>query len=159
MRASSTQSAILVTVVLAACSTAGSREFGQADTDAINKLIGEFITVYNAKDAVKVAALFSPGGVVMPPNASTVRGSENVRVYYVNRFQQGASDLALQPSAIAGHGPLAFASGDYRLVMAPPGGESRRDRGKFIFIVRDIGGKWLLDHLMFSSDFAATPPG
>ena len=41
--------------------------------------------------------------------------------------------------------------------MAPPGGESKRDRGKFLFILRNVSGKWQLEVLMFSSDFAAGP--
>ena len=47
----------------------------------------------------------------------------------------------------------AFATGDYRLNMKPAEGQARRDRGKFIFILRTVNGRWLLDHLMFSSDF------
>lgn len=143
---------------LSACSSAPARTFGQPEIDSINKLVAEFIATYNAKDATKTALLFTDGGVVMPPNASTVRGTENVRIHYQKRFDQGASDLSLEPQTIAGSGALAFASGDYRLVMAPPGGQSQRDRGKFIFILREINGRWRLDHLMFSSDFAPGGP-
>jgi hypothetical protein len=42
--------------------------------------------------------------------------------------------------------------------MAPAGGTARRDRGKFIFILRALNGRWLLDHLMFSSDFGPDGP-
>ena len=143
-----------VVVSLTACSSAPARTFGKEQTDSINQLIGDFIAAYNAKDAAKVSRLFTDGGIVMPPNASTVRGTENVRIHYQKRFDQGASDLQLEANTIAGSGALAFASGDYRLNMAPPGGPVRRDRGKFIFILRELNERWLLDHLMFSSDFA-----
>jgi uncharacterized protein (TIGR02246 family) len=145
-------------VSLAACSSAPARAFGKPETDAIHQLIGDFIGAYNAKDATKVARLFTDGGAVMPPNASTVRGSENVRIYYTKRFDQGASDLSLQAQTVSGSGGLAFATGDYRLTMAPPGGTPQRDRGKFIFILRDVSGQWRMDHLMFSSDFAPGGP-
>ena len=155
--------ALLVAAVsvagLSACSSAPARTFGQPEIDSINQLVAEFIATYNAKDATKVALLFTDGGVVMPPNASTVRGTENVRIHYQKRFDQGASDLSLEPQTVAGAGSLAFASGDYRLVMAPPGGEAQRDRGKFIFILRQVNDRWRLDHLMFSSDFAPGGPG
>jgi uncharacterized protein (TIGR02246 family) len=131
------------------------RAFGKPDQDAINQLVQEFIKIYNAKDAQKLSLLFTGGGSVMPPNASAVRGTENVREYYVNRFAQGASDLALEPQTVTGVGTLAYAMGDYRLTMAPPHGESKRDRGKFLFVLRSIDGKWALEVLMFSSDFAA----
>ena len=140
---------------LSACTSAPPQTFGKAETDSINQLIAEFIAAYNAKDATKVSQLFTDGGAVLPPNASTVRGTENVRIYYDKRFAQGASDLSLEVQTIAGAGSLAFASGDYRLSMAPPGGVALRDRGKFIFILRAFNDRWRLDHLMFSSDFAA----
>jgi hypothetical protein len=73
----------------------------------------------------------------------------------VKRFNQGASDLSLEAVDVGGHGPLAYVSGDYRLNLAPPGAEVRRDRGKFLFILRHVRDRWMLEHLMFSSDFAA----
>jgi uncharacterized protein (TIGR02246 family) len=144
---------------VSACSSQPPRTFGKPETDAINKLISDFVQVYNAKDPIKVSQLFTDGGAVLPPNASTVRGTENVRIYYTKRFNQGASDLSLEPQQISGAGALAFASGDYRLSMAPEGAEPQRDRGKFIFIFRELNGQWRFDHLMFSSDFAPGGPG
>lgn len=159
MRAPSIVIATVAALSLAACSSSsGPRPFGKPETDAINQLIGEFISVYNSKDAVKLSRIFTDGGAVMPPNASTVRNTENIREYYKRRFDLGASDLALEPQTIAGSGTLAFASGDYRLQMAPPGAPARRDRGKFIFILRHFNNKWALDHLMFSSDFGVEGP-
>ena len=144
-------------ISLAGCSSPAGDTFTAADKDAITKVVQDLITVYNAKDAAKVAALFSENGAVMPPNASTVRGVANVRAYYDKRFAQGASDLKLETGDVVGVGSLAYASGDYWLNMAPPGGAVRRDRGKFIFIFRKFNAKWQLDRLMFSSDFAAEP--
>lgn len=146
---------------LGACSAPPAREFGKADVENINKMLQAFTDTYNAKEAAKLVNFFTPGGVVLPPNASTVRGTENVREYYVRRFARGASDLKLEPRDIAGVGSLAFANGDYSLNMAPPDGPARRDRGKFLFVLRDLKGTWQLDQLMFSSDFApetAPPP-
>jgi ketosteroid isomerase-like protein len=137
------------------CSQAGPPEFGKADVDNINKMLQEFVAAYNAKDALKVSQMFTGAAVVMPPNATTVRGQENVRDYYVKRFNQGASGLSLEAADVGGHGSLAFISGDYRLNLAPPGGEVRRDRGKFLFVLRHVRDRWMLEHLMFSSDFEA----
>ncbi len=142
---------------IAACSSPAQREFGKADQAAIGKLAEDFTAAYNAKDAEKVAALFSGGGGLMPPNAPTVRGTQSVREYFVGRFAQGAADLRLDPKEISGSGPLAYASGDFSLKLAPPGGAEIRDRGKFLWVVRDFSGKWLLDSVIFSSDFPAAP--
>lgn len=155
MRAASLFTICAMALGLAACSdsNSGPRPFGEPDTKAINELLAEFTTIYNAKDAEKLSRLFTSGGAVMPPNASTMRGTESVRDYYVGRFAAGASDLELDAKTVSGSGPLAFASGDYRLTMRPPEGQARRDRGKFIFILRGTNGNWLLEDLMFSSDF------
>jgi ketosteroid isomerase-like protein len=145
--------AVVCILTAVGCSSSGPRPFGRPETEAINTLIGEFTTLYNAKDAAKLSRLFTESGSVMPPNASTVRNTEGIREYYVRRFEIGASDLALDAETVAGSGSLAFATGDYRLNLRPPDGQGRRDRGKFIFILRESNGRWLLDHLMFSSDF------
>jgi ketosteroid isomerase-like protein len=154
MRASLLLASSLVALFGISCSSPAAREFGKPDIDSINQMFQEFVTSYNAKDTTKLVTYFTPGGVVLPPNASTVRGTENVREYYIRRFARGASDLTLDPRDIAGSGSIAFANGDYSLNMAPLDGPVRRDRGKFLFVLRDFKGKWLLDQLMFSSDFA-----
>ena len=137
------------------CSQTGPPEFGKADADNIKKMLQEYAAAYNAKDAQKVSQMFTGAAVVLPPNTSTVRGQANVHDFYVKRFNQGATDLSLEAVDVGGHGPLAFVSGDYRLNIAPPGGEARRDRGKFLFIARHVRDRWMLDHVMFSSDFVA----
>ena len=159
MRASWLMAASVLLLALAACSAPTQREFGKADVESIRKLVQEFTTAYNAKEAAKVATLFSGGAVVMPPNASTVRGTESIQGYFVSRFAQGASDVLIEPRDIAGSGALAYASGDFSLKLVPPaGGPERRDRGKFLWILREFSGKWLLEYLIFSSDFPAAPP-
>ena len=152
--------ASVMTFALAACSAPTQREFGKADVENITKLVQEFTAAYNAKDAAQAATLFAGGGVVMPPNAPMLRGTESIQGYFVSRFTQGASDLVIEPKDIAGSGALAYASGDFSLKLVPPaGGPGRQDRGKFLWILRDFRGKWLLEYVIFSSDFPAAPTG
>jgi ketosteroid isomerase-like protein len=150
MQAASLVAASVMAVALAACSAPVQREFGKADRDSITKLVQEFTTAYNAKDAAKVATLFTGGAGLMPPNASTVRGTESIQAYFVSRFNQGASDLLIAPKDIAGSGVLAYITGDYGLKLAPAG-------GKFLWVLRSFSGKWLLEYLIFSSDFPPAP--
>lgn len=154
MRISSLLLVGAVSLGLAACSSAPPRGFDQADRTAIDTFIQDFVTSYNAKDSQKVAQAFTDNGAVMPPNASTVRGTVNVQIYYDKRFTQGATDLKLETTDVIGDGGLAVASGNYWLNMAPAGAEARRDRGKFIFVMREGNNRWGLERLMFSSDFA-----
>ena len=138
MRAPSLLLAAAVATGLAACSSPAPRPFGQPETQAINQLITEFIAIYNAKDAAKLSRLFTEGGSVMPPNASTVKGREGIREYLRAPLRDRGVDLGLEAETIAGSGALAFATGDYRLNMRPAEGTARRDRGKFIFILRSV---------------------
>jgi uncharacterized protein (TIGR02246 family) len=151
--------AVGMVVALAACSAPVAREFGKTDVENIRKVVEEFLAVYNSKDAEKLANLFTGGAVVMPPNASTMRGHQSIRDYFVGRFASGASDLVLEPKDINGSLPLAYASGDYSLKMAPPGAANpARDRGKFLWVLRETNGKWMLEYLIFSSDLPLAAP-
>jgi ketosteroid isomerase-like protein len=158
MRVPTFVAASLLAVSLTACSAPQVREFGEPEVGALKGMLQEFVTTYNAKDATGVAGFFDSTAVVMPPNASTVRGVAPIEQYYVARFNEGASDLSLEPKDISGSGTLAYISGDYRLNMAPPEGPQRRDRGKFLFVLREVRGSWKLEYLMFSSDFPPVAP-
>jgi uncharacterized protein (TIGR02246 family) len=150
----------LVGLLAAACSggSAGPT-FDQADQDKIKGVIQQLTEAFNAKDAAKAAALYTPEAVVMPPNKTLSRGRNFVEQYYASRFGEGATDLALQPNEIKGSGTLAVAMGDYRLTLAPAQGPKRRDRGKFVWIFRELNNAWMIDGIIFSSDFAELPPG
>ena len=87
MRASVVLASSLV-ALLVACSAPVAREFGKPDIDSINQMFQEFVPLQRERRD-EVGSLFTPGGVVLPPNASTVRGTENVREYYVRRFARG----------------------------------------------------------------------
>ncbi len=150
----------VLAVALAACSAPTQPEFGPADRESVTKLVQEFTTAYNAQDAAKVASLFTGGAALMPPNASTLRGTEYIQRYFAGRFEEGASDLVVEPTDVAGSGVLAYIAGSYGLKLAPAGGAEQRDRGKFVWILRGFRGKWLLEYVIFSSDFAPPPsPG
>jgi ketosteroid isomerase-like protein len=155
MRASMLPAAVLSLGLIACAPSQSADNFDRADRDRIAKFIDEFVPIYNAKDAAKLAQRFTDTGTVMPPNASTVAGPDSLRIYYEQRFKQGAGDLKLETLDVVGVGSLAYATGNYWLNMAPPSGDVRRDRGKFIFILRERRDTWLLERLMFSSDFAA----
>jgi uncharacterized protein (TIGR02246 family) len=147
----------LVVALTAACSNTAGPAFDTADQTQIRAVIEQLKAAFNAKDAAKAAALYTPEAVVMPPNKTLMRGRNFVEQYYVGRFAEGATNLELQPSEIKGSGTLAVAIGDYRLMLAPTAGPQRRDRGKFVWIFREQNGMWMIDGIIFSSDFTEPP--
>jgi ketosteroid isomerase-like protein len=90
----------------------------------------------------------------MPPNKPIMRGRQFVDQYYKDRFSEGASDLELTAVDVSGQGTLAYANGDYRLNLVSSDGKTRRrDRGKFLWIFRESNNQWLIEYVIFSSDF------
>jgi uncharacterized protein (TIGR02246 family) len=152
--------AVIVAIASAACSGNNGPRFEKADTDNINHVIDELRTAFNTKDAAKAATLYSTTGVVMPPNKPIMRGRQFVEQYYKDRFAEGASELELTPADVSGQGTLAYASGDYRLnFQAADGKPARRDRGKFMWVFRENNNQWMIEYVIFSSDFVPPTPG
>lgn len=150
---------LLVAVLCAGCSRASGPTFDNEDAARIKQVIERLRTAFNAKDPAKAAELYSTTAAVMPPNRPLMRGRKFVEQYYVARFAEGATNLELQSADISGQGTLAYASGDYRLNLVPEqGGQTRLDRGKFLWIFREQNGQWLIEYVSFSSDFVSPPP-
>jgi hypothetical protein len=97
----------LVAGLTAACSGNTGPTFDNADQDRIKAVIQQLTVAFNAKDAAKAAALYTPEAVVMPPNKTLMRGRSFVEQYYTGRFGEGATNLELQPNEIKGSGTLA----------------------------------------------------
>jgi uncharacterized protein (TIGR02246 family) len=153
-----TMALCLAALLVSGCSSKTGPAFDTTDQDKIKTVIQQLTETFNAKDAAKAAALYSPEAVVMPPNRSMSRGRNFVEQYYADRFTEGATDLSLQPSEIKGSGNLAVATGDYRLTLAPAEGPHRRDRGKFVWVFREQNNSWMIETVIFSSDFTEPPP-
>jgi ketosteroid isomerase-like protein len=152
--------ALVMTVGLAACAgSTASQEFGKPDVDQIKQTIQSFVAAYNAKDVAKIGTFFSANAALMPANQSTLRGVDSIKGYYEHRVKdEGAKDLAIEPLAVEGHGPLGYVAGTFSLNLEPPDGSpARHDRGKVIWIVRKYAGQWKFDWQIMSSDLPAVP--
>jgi uncharacterized protein (TIGR02246 family) len=140
-------------LALAACSASKPQEFGRVEVNAVTKLVHDFVAAYNAKDADKTAAVFSGSAVLMPPNGATLRGIDSIKAYYRNRFAEGGTDLVIEPKDINGIGTLAYVTATYSYKNRPEGEPESRDRGKFLWIVRNMGGgQWRCEYHVWNSD-------
>ncbi len=152
--------AAAVSLALTACGGPAPVEFGKEDLAAIQKVLGEFVTAYNAKDSAGVAGLFTGSGTLMVPNSSVVHGFDSIKGYYDMRLgSMGARDLEINAPP-TGQGKLAYAVGTYSLRLAPEGGPETRDRGKVLMLFQKMPGNvWRIEILMWSSDLPpAAPP-
>lgn len=153
--------ALAITVSLSACAgSTSSQEFGKADVDQIKQMVQEFVAAYNAKDVAKIGTYFSANAALMPANRSTLRGVESVKGYYEFRVKdEGAKDLAIEPLAVEGHGPIGYVAGTFTLTFQPPDGSpARHDRGKVVWIVHKYAGQWKFEWQIMSSDLPPEVP-
>ena len=82
----------------------------------------------------------------MPPNAPLLRGRDPLKSFYTDLVSK-VSDIRLEPADVAGHGPIAYESGTYSMNTG-----ATRDRGKFLFVLRNMGGNWRFEYTSWSSD-------
>lgn len=159
MRVSSLKFAWLLPVaLLAACSGPSEPQFVQADANQIRQRTQDFEAAFNAKDPAKVATFYPGESVLMPPNAPTIRGREEIQKFYVDLYGQGATDLEMDTKDVRGHGTLAYEAGGYTLIRRPAKGSATRDRGKYVFIWRNLNGTWSIEYTIWSSDLPEMVP-
>jgi ketosteroid isomerase-like protein len=138
--------ALALTLGLGACSGPSEPAFGKADSDGIRKNTADLAAAINSKNIDQILSLYTDNSVFMPPNAPLLRGREPLKSFYTDLVSR-VTDLKLEPADIAGHGPIAYESGTYMMNLG-----SVRDRGKYLFVLRNMAGTWRLEYTSWSSD-------
>ncbi len=149
MRTVITVAVLALSVGASACS-GKEQTFGTADAQAIRQATATLGTAFNAKDVEKILSLYTDNSVFMPPNKPLLRGRAALKGFYEGLLNGGSTDLTLTPDDVAGHGPLAYESGSYSMMNG-----SSHDRGKFLFVFRNMGGNWKIEYTSWSSDLPA----
>jgi ketosteroid isomerase-like protein len=139
--------AVGVCMSASACAGKTEPEFGIPDQQAIRVATSALETAFNAKDVNKILTLYTENSVFMPPNKPLLRGRDSLKGFYEGLLNGGSKDLKLTPADVAGHGPLAYESGSYSRMNGDV-----HDRGKYLFIVRNMNGAWKIEYTSWSSD-------
>jgi ketosteroid isomerase-like protein len=139
--------ALAVCAGTVACGGKTEAEFGTADQQAIRQASTALESSFNAKDVDKILALYTDNAVFMPPNKPLLRGRPALKQFYDGLMSSGSKDLKITPGDVAGHGPLAYESGSYTMMNG-----NVPDRGKYLFILRSMGGNWKIEYTSWSSD-------
>jgi uncharacterized protein (TIGR02246 family) len=152
--------AICVLAVLSLVSAILSdRAVAQTKTDPLlSKLAKEWADAFNAKDAAKVAALYTEDATFNPPNEPAVKGRTNIQARVQKLIDQGMGKMVLTPTESAISGSIAYEAGTYSATVTPPGGTSIQDKGKYVVVLKQVGGAWLLAHDIFNSDLPVPAP-
>ncbi|OFW03726.1 MAG: hypothetical protein A3H96_04330 [Acidobacteria bacterium RIFCSPLOWO2_02_FULL_67_36] len=139
--------AAVLALSVCACAGPAEQEFTRADAEAIRKADVDLTAALNAKEVDKVLAFYADSSVFMPPNAPTLRGKEPLKSFYDDMVAKGAK-MEMNATDVAGHGPIAYASGSYSLTFDA----GTRDRGKYLRVLRNMAGTWRIEYTIWSSD-------
>jgi uncharacterized protein (TIGR02246 family) len=120
--------------------------------DAIAAANVKFMAAYNRGDAAGVAALYTAGGQLLPPNADTMAGKEAIQAFWQGAMDMGIQSAQLEIVEVEGHGDTAIEVSRYTL--CGEGGQVL-DQGKYVVIWKREDGQWKLHRDIFNSSTPA----
>jgi uncharacterized protein (TIGR02246 family) len=100
----------------------------------------EFMAAFAKRDAAAVAALYTDGGQLLPPNSEVVRGQEAIREFWQGAMTRGLTGATLDTVDVDASGETAVEVGRYRLTA----GDAEADHGKYIVVWKNVDGRWKL---------------
>lgn len=135
--------------------TIGAGAQGKTDP-TLDKITVEFMAAFNAKDAAKVASLYTDDGVLMPPNQPMVKGRENIEAYWRGAFEQGVTGLRLRPIDSAISGTQGFEIGTATVTVKAPGAAAPiTDTAKYAVVYKRTAAGWKMAYDIYNSDLPA----
>lgn len=141
---------VALALAAAACSGPKQQEFTKTDAQSIRQRNDTYVQAFNSGQVGQVLDYYADNSVFMPPNQPTVRGKDALKNFYEEMLKNGATDLKLNVAEVGGSGPIAYQSGTYE--MTYKGHSPDHDRGKFLFVMRNMAGTWRFEYTMWNSD-------
>src|SRR5439155_21836549 len=109
---------------------------------ALDKLAVDFQAAFNARDAAKIASMYTSDAVLMPPNRPMVKGRADIEAYYRAGFTGDFSDVKILPFESIASGNLAFEAGASTIVLPGPDGRPRTPVEKYVIVYKRAGKDW-----------------
>jgi uncharacterized protein (TIGR02246 family) len=155
-----------LTVVLSLCSvplialqTGGQPGRSGANDPAITAVADQYVKATLAGDAKAIAALYTDDAVEMPPNEPAVKGRAAIQQFYEKNLKAAKiGPFALTHLETRSTGDTAYDVGSYRQTVTPTGAAAMQDSGKFIVILKRVGGNWRVAYAIYNSDQPPPPP-
>jgi uncharacterized protein (TIGR02246 family) len=94
----------------------------------ISMLHRQWVEAVENKDIDTIVDLYAKDGVIMPPNAESVQGSEAIRKSWAELLQSPNASFAFEPTTIRTNGDMAYEIGSYSLSFRSDAGRGRRHR-------------------------------
>lgn len=135
----------------AACSGSVQQEFTAKDQASIRSKNDALVQAITSKDVKKIVDLYAENTTFMPPNRPIIRGKDSLKGFYQD-LVNGTKAMHLTVDEVSGAGPLAYQTGTYEMDIKDAKGHPEHDRGKYLFILRNLGGNWRYEFSMWNSD-------
>lgn len=106
-----------------------------------------FVAAYNAKDLARIASLYAEDAELMPPDSPLIKGRSAIEALFREKFEQNCT-MELSSSASEFSGTHGFDTGRIAVTMNGPEGGSQRVEGKYLAVLKRIGGEWKIAYHM-----------
>ena len=107
----------------------------------IQKANTKFGEAFRKGSAADVAAGYTKGAMLLPPNSGMVEGAGAVQGFWQAVITMGIQDVKLESQEVEAHGETAFEVGKYTLYVA---GGVEADQGKYVVVWKKEDGAWKL---------------
>jgi uncharacterized protein (TIGR02246 family) len=140
----------VVMVALAAAASVPAE--GQSVSAPLLERTKQFVAAVKAQDGAKVAACYAEDAVWMQPNGPRLKGQKAIQDHARRLFQDSpGADLELTPLSSQVSGDLAYIQGEFVTSGKGPNGQFVRDKGNYVWILKNVSGEWKITHDIFNS--------
>ena len=144
----------LLAVLMVGGLTLGSAQPGFAKNakDQIEAASSAWIKAYEAGDAGRVSSVYGEDGMLLPPNAEMIQGTEGIMNFWKGLIDTGAK-VQLDYQETVAEGKFGYRLGQYK-IFAKDG--ASLDRGKFIEIWKRSDDRWWLYRDIWNTSLPAS---
>jgi len=107
-----------------------------------------FMETFRSGDADAMTDLYTSDGVLYPSNSEPLRGSENIKTFWVGVYESGLTDARLETISAEAYGNIAIEEGKVTLYVE----DQMVGVEKFIVVWHKENGKWKLHQDIFNSN-------
>ena len=127
----------------------GTKDDIRAANEAFEKAVA-------SQDAAALGALYTPGAVLLAPNAPAANGPAAIQAVFQGFLDAGAESLMLETTSFEEQGDVVIDVGRYTLGLRLPSGDSVSDVGKYLVVfARQPDGSLRFKYDAFNSDAPA----
>jgi uncharacterized protein (TIGR02246 family) len=133
-------------ILLGAAIPAHAEDLTQAKLQQIaTDLAHQYDANYAAKNPTGMIQVYAPDAILVSPSGKILRGSAELKRYYVARFASGAKSHATTITEVHLQGDGGYGIGTFAVTVAEPGGGGeRREAGHLVTIYRHYPDGWHL---------------